>query len=353
MVVDWARSCYRGSWRLFANRPDILTPGRFYFAEEDITPYYPGFHNFTNADWTFNAEEPYVPPALGEDRSLRRGYSKGGLGIPRPRAIFLGTEDCLKNGETNYPAPDRLIPGGVDAKCYPAESVPVAPMAGMLFWHIPEELIAGPEGAPVAGWIDASGNRNTLSQLAGLLRPGVTLGLLGGFNAVVFQRDPSVRQTLQWGLQPDLSFLPLNLGNSYAVYVVGTLTGPQGYQTGPSIDGGLGPTRSVLTAADVQTRAFVGTSSVAAATGFAPLEPHIWYCRRTADVLEIGTELGPLTVGNVPAFVPATAGAVGVDTRPGPVGRSTAVSEILGYNRAIDVVNHQGIIYYLRSKFGF
>ena len=123
-VVDFLRSCYESTWRLFSNDPRT-TAGRYYFSDPDA-PHYPGLHNFGSRNWTSDEREP--PPALGETDQIHRPYSKGGLPIPRPPAVRLGDQACIEQGE-RFPLPmlDRFFVAGIDSRCYPIGLAPPAP----------------------------------------------------------------------------------------------------------------------------------------------------------------------------------------------------------------------------------
>src|SRR5712664_638455 len=49
-VVDFVRSCSKGFWRFFPNRPDLLTEGFLYYAKHD-TPSIQSPHSFGSASW--------------------------------------------------------------------------------------------------------------------------------------------------------------------------------------------------------------------------------------------------------------------------------------------------------------
>lgn len=196
-MVDWARSCHHGAWRLFADRPDVVTYGRFYFAEEDVTPYVEGPHNFLSADWTFDRGEPYEAPALGEDRTLRRGYSPGALGVPSPPSVILGTSDCLESGEAFYPSPERQLVAGVSAACWTQGGQVVPEQIPVLDWNAARfDPLA--VGVRLALWPDESVSDNPGLAVTSQPTPVkslydgvslVTLAPTGGSYAASFRLD--------------------------------------------------------------------------------------------------------------------------------------------------------------------
>jgi len=113
-AVEWLRSCYRGKWRLFKDRPDIVTAGRYVFA--DGKPHYPGVHNLGSANWM--ADEGVRPAgALGE--VAYDGWDNGMSAVALPPAGRIGDEGCIADGE-RWPLPviDRTFPGGWDSRCW-------------------------------------------------------------------------------------------------------------------------------------------------------------------------------------------------------------------------------------------
>lgn len=187
-MVEYVRSCYRSLWRLFQNRPDVLTAGRYYFAPEG-TPHYEGIHHYGSADWTWDATFPPVPPVLGEVKRLPRPYSLGSLGVSHPPAAVLADPACLRLGET-YPQvidPQRRLIMGVDSRCWTMRGVvpPLGPPTLPLVWVRSDELDGLAEGAPIAAWPQAPAVGGFLVQsdpdkrpvADTLTLPGKTVGL--------------------------------------------------------------------------------------------------------------------------------------------------------------------------------
>lgn len=120
-AVEWVRSCFESEWRLFFNRLDVKTRGRFYFVPEG-TPFYPGQHYLESRDWTSDEREGFT---LGEVEGARRKYSKGSLGLPHPPIRLLGSEGCLRSGESYPPVvPQRPLARGVDGRCWTDAGLP-------------------------------------------------------------------------------------------------------------------------------------------------------------------------------------------------------------------------------------
>lgn len=120
-AVEWSRSCFTSSWRLFRNRPDVLTSGRFFFAPDD-TPFYPGAHLFFSRDWV---SDEIGEDWLGEVKGASRRYSKGSLGLPHPPPILVGERRCIAEGDT-FP-PDQggsLLARGINSRCWTDAGLP-------------------------------------------------------------------------------------------------------------------------------------------------------------------------------------------------------------------------------------
>jgi hypothetical protein len=118
-AVEWVRRSFRGRWRLYRDRPDILTRGRYVKTPEE-TPFYPGWHNLWSADWTYDRKVQADPPPLGEVRSGRLGYDKGGISPVLAPAALVGSADCVRHGDV-FPIPLSVVRstvGGFDSRCW-------------------------------------------------------------------------------------------------------------------------------------------------------------------------------------------------------------------------------------------
>lgn len=124
-VVEWLRSCYESEWRLFQDRPDIKTPGRYVFAPPG-TPCYPSWHNLGSSIWTTDERDP--EPLLGEVDGTHRKYSLGVAPLPFAPAGLIGSVACIEQGE-RYPLPliDRTFPGNWDSRCFHIPPPPLPP----------------------------------------------------------------------------------------------------------------------------------------------------------------------------------------------------------------------------------
>jgi hypothetical protein len=115
--VEWLRSCYRSTWRLFRGSNET-TAGRFYFSPPG-TPHYPGFHNFGSRNWTSDERDP--PPALGETDQSPRPYDKGTQTTGSIPVVVVGDPVCVEMGDTlplpNF-NPPRTFAGGIDSRCW-------------------------------------------------------------------------------------------------------------------------------------------------------------------------------------------------------------------------------------------
>jgi hypothetical protein len=135
--VEWLRSCYVSNWRFYGD-PAVLTQGRYYFSPRGA-PHFPAPHYFGSSVWT-NGERLEEPP-LGEVTARRRTYSKGGLPVPFPPPVLLGTLDCLAGPEA-APSP-RATVGGIDVRCYLAGGVPIPPPPPPAALGLSQGVVAG------------------------------------------------------------------------------------------------------------------------------------------------------------------------------------------------------------------
>lgn len=96
LAVEWLRSCYSSQWRLFSDRPDKLTAGRYYFSEPDA-PFYSGPTNLWSANW-LDRNWKYGD-GLGEKIGAKQKWDGGAKPAQIPGDRPVGSTDCLKNGQ--------------------------------------------------------------------------------------------------------------------------------------------------------------------------------------------------------------------------------------------------------------
>lgn len=114
LAVEWLRSCYASSWQLFRNRPDVRTPGEYYFSPE-ITPFYSGRHNLGSATWRdINHPQQVILGEIVGPRSWRHGD----LPVVAVRESAIGQADCLQFGESiDDTVPARDLVDGFPPLC--------------------------------------------------------------------------------------------------------------------------------------------------------------------------------------------------------------------------------------------
>jgi len=153
LVVEYVRSSYRGQWRLFRNRPDVLTRGRYVFVPYG-TAHYEGFHHYWSSNWTRDRESFLGPSDLGEVSSPPRVYDKGDLPFPPPPATTVAEPGCISGGDVYPPAnPRRWMLEGFPADCWTGRGVAV-PMRQPALWFKPEAIPDVPDGSPFPIWQD-------------------------------------------------------------------------------------------------------------------------------------------------------------------------------------------------------
>ncbi len=132
MGVEWIRSSYAGSWRLFAGRPDVLTGGR-YVVVPPGTPAYPGFHQVWSRYWV-TGEDDLDGRQLGPAAGALPWFT-GSTPNPYPNTSPAGTAAQIAGGA---PFPDGAAAGllyGFPFGCWaavpqPALLWPEAPWGG-------------------------------------------------------------------------------------------------------------------------------------------------------------------------------------------------------------------------------
>jgi hypothetical protein len=115
LVVDYVRSCFAGQWRFFPSRPDVLTPGYFYFTAADV-PTIAGPHPFGSAGWNKDGMI-YPPQEVGQQAWAGQLWYDGKPPDPVPpdQQIFP-TQDFASDFDPLIKPPATV--NGFDARCY-------------------------------------------------------------------------------------------------------------------------------------------------------------------------------------------------------------------------------------------
>ena len=252
--------------------------GRYFWAGPDA-PFYPGLHNRWSSVWTNDEREP--EPETGEFPTGRTIYQAGGLPIPTPPAITVGSAACLR-GEVTFsaPPPDRTMPAGIDSRCYSQVGEPV-PSRSPLVWLRPDEL---PDVGPIApgdGWFPGPDTAIPALASGEQCPPLVDSDGYGKF-ATVRQRFFTEPLPAHWSRGFFVfGFLPTV--REYTVYCVA-----QANITGPIIGTFLGNQwvfRQRLDRVEWQQ----GPQTVQAFTGFDP-QWHLWRIRRGPATLDFARD---------------------------------------------------------------
>jgi hypothetical protein len=209
MVVEWKRSCKVGSWRLYRDRPDLITRGRYYFVSEEA-PHYPHPHNLWDGDWTANQDWPEDPPVLGPATEVKGRWHSGELGTQIPPPTPHGDPDCIQFGEKDpLQGAERILIAGIDARCWTQGGLPVPDQVPFL-WLRDTGLRPFPGDGQFARWVDSAVVPNdctTFSQ-----PPVPQVATIAGRRLVFTQAGEVV------GLG-----LPFVLARSFAFHVVSTV----------------------------------------------------------------------------------------------------------------------------------
>ena len=119
MAVEYGRSCYSSAWRLFADRPDQLVRGRYYFAPDDA-PHFPGVHRLGSRNW--NDQEYVTEQTLGEDLLYPQKWNAGQPPAAPPNVISIGPLPEFANGSQSAAAVAvRNLIDGFIPDCYPLD----------------------------------------------------------------------------------------------------------------------------------------------------------------------------------------------------------------------------------------
>lgn len=93
-MVDFLRECYQSTWHLFRDRPDVVTAGYYYFADD--APTYPGVHNVGSRVWHDDNYEHVQ--ALGEDLTQRHLHLEGDYDGEDVQPRFVGVPADIEAG---------------------------------------------------------------------------------------------------------------------------------------------------------------------------------------------------------------------------------------------------------------
>jgi len=281
LAVDWVRSCHRGTFRLFKDRPEILTRGRFFFVPDD-TPFLEGFHNYYSAEWTQDREVPYTPPALGEDLEKRLGYSPGILGVlPLPDAVLVGSAKCVSEGDSYPPAvgvPPRRLIAGIDSRCWLTPPAPVPPA----FWWRSDHAEIDPGTGKIGRVRDMSRNGFDLTQVGEAFQPTLFTDPGLDWPAMIFLRRAAAPAQFNSLVSP-----VGRLFNAHTVYLVcSRFPGAGLISTGINLLGNINSNTPRVTRATV-TYITTNGQGIAINSSFADGTGHLWCVRRAADLVRV------------------------------------------------------------------
>lgn len=115
-VVDFLRSCARGYWRFYPDRPDLLTPGYHYFSPEG-THTINAPHSFGSAVWL---KDGMTYPEYPTGQLMRAGtqWYNGQAPAPLPpdQQIF---DDGAFSEDLTFPPAERVpFANGFDERCF-------------------------------------------------------------------------------------------------------------------------------------------------------------------------------------------------------------------------------------------
>lgn len=213
--MEVLENVYRSRMRLFRDRPDILTEGRWYWCPPGAIAL-PFLHAFGGHNWDYDGFD-YTDTTIGEVDRIP-GYANG---IPNPRYTgqrWCGSQEVWARGALfaarGTPAADA---DGVPFCCQMGAprggdqvegNAPVVSRPELGLWWRPEGLAAYAPGSAPGVWSDdANGvHPGTTTWLDNV--PWVTIGQ-GGWKGVVLRNQVKVNLPSTW-----------SIGNQVSTYVV-------------------------------------------------------------------------------------------------------------------------------------
>lgn len=116
MIMDMMRSCYQSSMRLYKDRPDVLTPGRWYFCAPGARVI-PFRHSFGSMNWDGKGEDR--DPEVGEVRP-RGKWCNGRADVAYDGQHYCGSADVWLNGISYADRPGLEVnEDGIPLCCHP------------------------------------------------------------------------------------------------------------------------------------------------------------------------------------------------------------------------------------------
>jgi Lipase (class 3) len=224
--VEWVRTCFSSSWRLFVNQPGVYTRGRYVRCPPG-TPCLPFPSSLGSRDWTSDERDPW--PLLGEVEGNVRRYNDGSQHGPPALPVLVGNRDCIQYGESVYPPfPLVTLEDGWDSRC-PRRVAPVpsgTPVVDIFDCHFQQwaaqcmqavyDMSLGDVGAVVAARYPLAQISTFFNTLNGPTPSHVVIVIGQTTIVVVAGTDP----LLQWFGQIISSLLPLRDNGQYATLLL-------------------------------------------------------------------------------------------------------------------------------------
>jgi len=124
MAVEWLRCCHSGQWRFYADNPDLITHGVYYFVRPDA-PHLPFAHDFGSAVWCDDADE--LEERFGEVVETSKPWYHGRFPLARPPETPVGTQAEFE-GQLNEPLVPVPTVFGVPQTCWTQVGAPLVPV---------------------------------------------------------------------------------------------------------------------------------------------------------------------------------------------------------------------------------
>lgn len=295
--MDYLTHVYKSKMRLFRDRPDVLTEGRWYWCSEDAIPI-PFMSKFVSSKWDSDGIAT-DPMQLGEVEIIP-GYTSGVANARYTGQRFCGAQEVWENGalfaQQGTPLTDE---DGVPLCCQEVNAVGGLAIEGQgifvdlnsaAWWLNPLSLAGLSDGDPISVWPDSGRDGQDATD--------------AGIPATVKGTNPDNGIPLAY-MAPGASMgRPLNLvlGPELTMFVVGSAGIAGDGHAGPWLIGGaIGPQRSLQI---TNARVLFSAAGYALLAAFAqtPVALHIYSVRTKVGLGELSVDGAVLqAIGSAPS----------------------------------------------------
>lgn len=345
--MDYLSHVYKSKMRLYRDRPDVLTAGRWYWCPEGAKAI-PFMDRFVSMKWDSDGIA-LDPNQLGEVEVIP-GYTSGVANARLTGQRFCGARDIWENGalyaQRGTPATDV---DGVPFCCQEGGALGGLAIEGQggfvdlnsaAWWLNPLSLSDLADGDPISVWPDSSTVNPT--------------DAFGGGAFTVKGTDPDLGLPFA-SCHPGGGFgrlLNLNLGNEFTIYAVARAGVLGDGKAGPWVIGGSLGSQRGLRVIDAAVQFSSASYAFSYAFAQARVGLHIYSVRASATVAQLAVD-GAWLASNTP----------GPNANVFVAGFSTAVItlpqtrwldwfELLVFGETLDDDSNFSVLSYLAQKYG-